>query len=154
MEEEVRGWIVAALPAHINECSGSVGDALKSGVVLCELVSHLAPCMRVCLSRIAVFFNAWPWTLTCSCVQANTLRAGSVKVISKCKMPFPQRKNVLAFINAARALGVPLQPNQHYILAHRRTFWSLCSLFVPDTKNTFSLDRVSSSASSSTMVLL
>ena len=75
----MRGWIVAVLPAHAEACAGVLGDALKSGVVLCELV--------------------------------NALRPKCVPRISKSKMPFPQRENVLAFINAARELGVPDRDN-------------------------------------------
>ena len=80
MEEEVRDWVGAVLPAHADDVLvGGLGDTLKSGVVLCEL--------------------------------ANALRPKSVARISKSAMPFPQRENVLAFINAARELGVPERDN-------------------------------------------
>ena len=80
MEEEVRDWVGAVLPAHADDVLvGGLGDTLKSGVVLCEL--------------------------------ANALRPKSVARISKSTMPFPQRENVLAFINAARELGVPERDN-------------------------------------------
>ena len=45
------------------------------------------------------------------CELANALKAGSVGRISQSKMPFPQRENVLSFINAARELGVPDRDN-------------------------------------------
>ena len=45
------------------------------------------------------------------CELANRLQPKTVKRISKSSMPFPQRENVKAFIDAARQFGVPDRDN-------------------------------------------
>ena len=51
----------------------------------------------------------WPDTIrdgVALCELANALRAGVVPKVSRSAMPFPQRENIKAFIDAARSLGV------------------------------------------------
>ena len=45
------------------------------------------------------------------CELANALQPNIVKRISTSTMPFPQRENIKAFIDAARQLGVPDRDN-------------------------------------------
>ena len=45
------------------------------------------------------------------CELANALQPNVVKRISTSSMPFPQRENIKAFIDAARLLGVPDRDN-------------------------------------------
>ena len=45
------------------------------------------------------------------CEVLNKISPGSVKKISKSKMPFPQRENITAFINACSQIGVPQHEN-------------------------------------------
>ena len=45
------------------------------------------------------------------CELANALRPNIVKRISTSSMPFPQRENIKAYIDAARQLGVPDRDN-------------------------------------------
>eukprot|EP01050_Picozoa_sp_SAG11_P022184 SAG11_NODE_4126_length_2049_cov_1.605735_2_plen_222_part_00 len=40
------------------------------------------------------------------CTLANTLRAGTIPKVSESALPFPQRENITAFIDAARGFGV------------------------------------------------
>lgn len=49
----------------------------------------------------------WQATAHARAESRPVLQAGSVKKISQSKMPFPQRENILAFINSVRSKCFP-----------------------------------------------
>ena len=83
LELAARSWISEALPVHAEALSGEGDDDLAAALKSGVILCELA----------------------------NALEEKSVKKISSSKMPFPQRENILSFINAARALGVPDRDN-------------------------------------------
>ena len=102
-----------------TEIPGNFGEALKSGVLLCEVINKIEPgkIPRIYTVRAR---PGWLSALSVSPPTVNrvcmallhgragrlTARNGGSRPGQKME-PFPQRENIKAFTDAARDLGVP-----------------------------------------------